>query len=92
LPPKSTNKTQGKIEMSDDQQNTEKTPEQGGQVNEIVIRRLVKKWHTEMNKIWDEWQWYLNHRFPLDAQLKYELKEQLRRKISELENTIECIK
>ena len=61
------------------------------QVDTQVMRRLAKKWNTERDRIWDEWQWCLEHKLELEAKMKYELKEQLERKIFELEDIIEGV-
>jgi len=57
-------------------------------VDTVVISRLLKEWNTEMNKMWDEYQWCLDHKFKLEAEVKFQLKEQLRRKIHELEKAV----
>jgi len=59
------------------------------QIDVLVIRRLTRNWNTERDKIGDEWQWCLEHKFELEAKMKYELKEQLQKKIFELEDIIE---
>ena len=77
--------------MSTTNQNVKETAREDGQVYKNAIKQLTQKWSDEFDDLRDKYLWCEEFKFKVEALLKYELKEQLRQKISELRDIIKNI-